>query len=95
MFQTSQCTWSSVVRLRATSGSRICTTKLWVAAGALVQTSCGEMPRSACCTWVCRFGITPPSGNAGVDNTIGGDAGPRPPCGRPASARLALPGPEQ
>ena len=91
MFQTSQCTWSSVVRLRATSGSRIWTTKLCVAAGAFVQTSCGEMPRSACCTCVWRFGITPPSGNAGVDSTIGGPAGPAAcRCGLPSRRRRGL-----
>jgi hypothetical protein len=35
------------------------------------------MPRSACCTCVCLLGMTAPSENAGVDNTIGGAAGPR------------------
>src|SRR5438552_10680486 len=82
MFQTSQCTWSSVVRLRATSRSCMCSTKLTVFGGALVQVSAGETCSPAC---VYLAGIWAPSGNAVDVNTIGGlavaGAPPRwPPC---------------
>jgi hypothetical protein len=50
-------------------------------------------------TWVWRFGMTPPSGKAGVDSTIGGEAGPRAgaawpagacPLTAPAAAKMAI-----
>ena len=42
MFQTSQWTWSSVPRLRATSGSRMCNTKLCVPGGTFIQVRAGD-----------------------------------------------------
>src|SRR5947208_15357837 len=94
MFQTSQCTWSSVVRLRATSGSCMCSTKLAVFGGALVQVSAGETCSPAC---VYLAGIGAPSANAVVFKVIAGPAGapparwpPWPPAGGVCAASAPM-----
>src|SRR5213593_4169669 len=67
-FHTIQCGCVSVPRCTATSGSSMLTTKLSVPAGTLVHLSSGEVWSPAC---VYFGGITPPSGQAVVDSTIG------------------------
>ena len=58
--------------MRATSGSRMFSTKLTVPAGTFVHVSAGDTCSPAC---VYLSGITPPSGNAVVVSVRGGAAG--------------------
>src|SRR6185436_14393963 len=83
IFQTSQCNWSSVVRLRETSRSCMCSTKLCVAGGALVHVRAGEIWSPA---WVYLGGMTAPSWNAVLVSVIAGAGGPPARCPPPAGA---------
>jgi hypothetical protein len=72
MFHTSQCTWSSVVLFRATSGSCMWRKKVTVPGGVLVQLRAGDTCSPAC---VYFTGIGSPSGHAGVVRVIAGLGG--------------------
>src|ERR1700694_1685372 len=86
MFQTSQCSWSSVVPFDATSGSCISSTKLAVPAGALVHFSSGDICSPAC---VYLAGISVPSAHPLVVNVMGGAAGAPPRAGGFCAAPVA------
>src|SRR3954451_7711445 len=83
MFQTTQCAWSSVVLLRATSMSRMLRKKDCVPAGTLAQLMAGDNPSPVAtpgAAWLNFTGIDPPSANPSTVIVIGGAAGAPPRC---------------
>src|SRR5580692_2330758 len=73
ILKAAQCSTSLVLCCSAVSGSSTITAKLWVAAGALVQESCGDTGDGL--TWLYLSGMTPPSLKDVLVRPIGGGGG--------------------
>src|SRR5476649_1167293 len=78
MFQTTQCAWSSVVLLRATSSSCMLRKNDRVPAGTLAQLIAGDSPSPVAtpgAAWLNFTGTSAPSANPATVNVIAGAGG--------------------
>src|SRR3954452_14860805 len=94
MFHTTQCAWSSVVLLRATSMSRMLRKKDCVPAGTLVQLIAGDSPSPVAtpgAAWLNFNGMSAAAGNPATVKVSAGAAGAaaRCPAGGCAAAGIA------